>query len=628
MNHEFRKDQFGSINESMKKTITCILLVFGLGAFNVEADASWLIDAERYHVSVHGQNSCQDCHADIADKSLHPDPAEVNKTLPDFYSLEQCTACHEDILEDVNEGTHGGENIADEKAFKFCIGCHDPHYQLSYSDEADQLDLIQPVEKKCNVCHELEKKLPEFSAEDRTCMACHAAVAFDDPQASKKIASFCFNCHAYKNSGDQGLESHALIDTSAYANTPHAEVACSVCHPRAFEFGHRNQPAGDCRQCHLPHDEKVNHDLHGVVACEACHLGEVTPRRDPASRLILWDKTRNPDRITSVHQMVLPEKEKSCESCHVSDNQLGAAAMVLPPKSILCMPCHAATFSVGDGITLSSLVLFILGLVGVGSVWFSGSHGNSIAGSKFSHVAARLFRILVSGRILTITKSLLLDGLLQRRLFRVSRERWLLHALIFYPFVFRFLWGLIGLSASIWWPQWPATWSMVDKNHPWTAFLFDLSGILVFVGVTGMIIRRFHAKSSGSPPGLPAADWPAYALLGGIMIVGFVLEGMRIAMTGSPAGASWAFVGDAVGRMMTGLELTGIYGYVWYLHALLTGAFVVYLPFSRMFHMIMAPVVLALNATDTKLEAGKLEGYEAVKVGILFAYQRPIILAS
>ena len=132
----------------MKKTITCILLVFGLGAFNVVADASWLIDAERYHVSVHGQNSCQDCHADIADKSLHPDPAEVNKTLRNFYREEQCTVCHEDILEDVNEGTHGGENIADEKAFNYCIGCHDPHYQPSYTDDAVKPDMDQSKEIK------------------------------------------------------------------------------------------------------------------------------------------------------------------------------------------------------------------------------------------------------------------------------------------------------------------------------------------------------------------------------------------------------------------------------------------------------------------------------------------------
>jgi nitrate reductase gamma subunit len=73
---------------------------------------------------------------------------------------------------------------------------------------------------------------------------------------------------------------------------------------------------------------------------------------------------------------------------------------------------------------------------------------------------------------------------------------------------------------------------------------------------------------------------------------------MRMAMTGSPDGAPYAFVGDAISRLLAGFELTGIYGYVWYLHAILTGAFIVYLPFSRMFHMIMAPISLAINATS------------------------------
>ena len=118
------------------------------------------------------------------------------------------------------------------------------------------------------------------------------------------------------------------------------------------------------------------------------------------------------------------------------------------------------------------------------------------------------------------------------------------------------------------------------------------------IGVIGMIVRRIQRSSETVAFGLPASDWPAYGLLGGIIIVGFFLEGMRMAMTGSPGGAPYAFVGDAVSRMLTGLELTGVYGYIWYLHAILTGAFVVYLPFSRMFHMIMAPVVMAMNAAS------------------------------
>ena len=40
----------------------------------------------------------------------------------------------------------------------------------------------------------------------------------------------------------------------------------------------------------------------------------------------------------------------------------------------------------------------------------------------------------------------------------------------------------------------------------------------------------------------------ASGLLGAIVVVGFVLEGMRIAMTGYPPGSAYALVGDALSR--------------------------------------------------------------------------------
>jgi nitrate reductase gamma subunit len=95
---------------------------------------------------------------------------------------------------------------------------------------------------------------------------------------------------------------------------------------------------------------------------------------------------------------------------------------------------------------------------------------------------------------------------------------------------------------------------------------------------------------------MPRPDWAANGLLACIVVVGFFLEGMRIAMTGSPSGAEFAFVGYGLSRLFTEMDLTEVYGYVWYAHTILTGAFVAYLPFSRMIHMITVPLALALNA--------------------------------
>jgi predicted CXXCH cytochrome family protein len=577
------------------------------------AQAGWLIDHERFHVSVHGQLSCQECHSDISEKTIHPDPVDVNRTIEDFFQPDQCAACHADVADEIAAGRHAGQAATAWQRFETCIACHDPHYQLRHGDDAARPDLSRPATVKCSLCHDFESRLPDFSDEDRPCLQCHLAVSGDDPQAARKSADLCFQCHGTEKTPGG---SFPLIDAARYASTPHQDVDCLVCHPQAAAFGHGDQVPGDCGRCHLPHDEKVTHDLHAAVSCGACHLNGVDPVRDSESGRIVWRRPHLPNNVSPIHQMQTPPKDASCRSCHTAGNSIGAASMVLPAKSIICMPCHAATLSVGDTVTVLALLLFLAGLVLTGSLWFSG--GDQTAGTrlKLTQSIRAVAGAVFSSRFLSIFNSLILDGLLQRRLFRVSKERWLLHALIFYPFIFRFVWGLWALTASLQWPQWSSTWAMLDKNNPLTAFLFDLSGMMVIVGIIGMIFRKVQKRSQAALSGLPATDWPAYALLGGIMIAGFVLEGMRMAMTGSPEGAPYAFVGDAISRLLTGFELTGIYGYVWYLHAVLTGAFIVYLPFSRMLHMVMAPVVLAMNAANKGREGWKalrLGSWEAIK---------------
>jgi nitrate reductase gamma subunit len=579
----------------MKDLIAAALLTLTLWGMATAAEAGWLIDAERYHVSVHGQLSCQDCHSDISRKIRHPDPAEVNRSLEDFFQPEQCAVCHEDVADEIDAGKHAGQEATPWQRFETCIECHDPHYEIRDIDDTAEQITSRPPKDKCSLCHEFQSALPEFSNEDQQCVGCHLAPAGDNLQAVGKIGEFCFHCHS---AGQRQTGSFPLIEKVRYAATPHQDVNCLACHPQAAKFKHGDQVPGDCGQCHYPHAEKVAHDLHAAVSCGACHLKDVVPVRDPATRHILWRRPSHSDRVSPIHQMEMSRDKDFCRGCHTRGNTVGAAAMVLPAKSIICMPCHAATLSAGDTVTVLSLLLFGAGMIFVGSVWFSGGDRPAGVGHKLMQSVRAASRNVFSRRIWNIIGALILDGLLQRRLFRISKERWLLHALIFYPFIFRFIWGAWALTASLQWPQWPSTWAMLDKNNPLTAFLFDLSGLMVILGVGGMIFRRLQMRSERAFSGLPAADWPAYALLGGIIIAGFVLEGMRMAMTGSPDGAAYAFIGDAIGRLLTGFELTGIYGYIWYLHAVLTGAFIAYLPFSRMLHMIMAPVVLAVNAAE------------------------------
>ena len=175
--------------------LTVFFLVFALGA--VDSRASWLIDQREYHISAHGQTSCQDCHEGIADKTLHPDPSDVNKGRGDFFAPDRCFSCHDEIQSDLKQGRHGRKKIHDPAKYAYCIRCHRPHYQLRLGkDRIAKFKPGIPRQDQCGACHENRTKLPALSAEDEACMACHRAVDPKTPEGKESIQALCFRCHA------------------------------------------------------------------------------------------------------------------------------------------------------------------------------------------------------------------------------------------------------------------------------------------------------------------------------------------------------------------------------------------------------------------------------------------------
>jgi nitrate reductase gamma subunit len=576
----------------MKSITTALLVLASITLSGIAAEGSWLVDARRFHISAHGRSSCQDCHGDVVEQGLHPDPADVNKKLADFFNMGECLSCHDDITDDLGQGLHGSIRVKDPKGYVHCLRCHNPHYQpwLGRGGVAE-----------CGACHEHRLSLPALCPEDEVCMRCHRSVDEEDPQGRERLAGFCFHCHGQTGTKAQRMTGKAvpLIDQRQYQSSPHAGIGCRTCHPQSAQFNHRGQGTRDCHQCHLPHDEKVSHDAHAGVACEACHLKGIKPIRDPESKLVLWKSGPKARETSMIHQMLREDGETLCQRCHFKGNQVGAVSMILPAKSVLCMPCHAATFSVGDTTTILALIVFFVGLIMAASVWLSGSLSDERDLGPFGKAFKLLWngvKCFFSRKIFLLIKAMILDVLFQRRLYRQSGTRWFIHSLIFFPFVFRFFWGLVALTSSIWKPEWSWVWAMLDKNNATTGFLFDVTGSMIILGVVMAFIRGGLRRSS-QLPGLPRQDRVALGLIAGIIAVGFVLEGMRISMTGTPGGAEYSFLGYGLSILLSEAKgLTGLYGYLWYIHAILTGAFFAYLPFSRLLHIILAPVILAMNA--------------------------------
>jgi nitrate reductase gamma subunit len=574
------------------------------------ARASWFVDADRFHVSVHGQISCIDCHVSASQDARHPNPADLGKSLRDFFRTETCTNCHEDIIAKLDSGTHGGKPIVNRQEYNVCIDCHDPHYQLSEKNLAASFDASKPVNQQCGACHKLQTSLPALSLQDEKCMACHGSVDPESADSVRKVSTFCFECHAEESKGKnaEGVSITSIapiIDARSYMSTTHSKLSCLVCHPKSAEFSHPKRDRTRCLTCHWRHHEKIAHDAHLRVSCESCHLAGAIPVKDAASGAILWQIEHRSGKPINVHNMTLKGVAGSCERCHHSGNVVGAAAMILPPKSIICMPCHAATFSAGDIITIGSLLLFVIGLIGLAAVWFSGDVSASDRSTREGGMPkapghARGFFSLT--KTVHALKIILLDVFLQRRLFQQSRTRWFIHALIFFPFVFRFLWGMTALLTSLQMPQSSLPWMLLDKDYPPGALLFDMSGVLILVGII-LAALRWIVVPARDMANVPKQDWLALCLIGITVVMGFVLEGARIAMQGSPPGSEYAFLGRAISKVLAHVSsLPDVYGYIWYLHAIATGAVLSYLPFSHLLHIIMAPVVLGINAVTVSFE--------------------------
>jgi nitrate reductase gamma subunit len=322
--------------------------------------------------------------------------------------------------------------------------------------------------------------------------------------------------------------------------------------------------------------------------------------KDPKTGRIVLKKVKDgvPLKMTS-HRLVDFKDHKACEKCHFKDNRLGAPIRILPAKSLICIGCHSATVSAKDFISIVSLLLFLIGILLTLSYWFQGTVGDPSFSTheKISYVSEKVWQTIFSRRVLTVLKVFVVDILFLRRILKESLSRWSVHSLIYLPFFLRFFIGLILLILSKAFPMSPAVALLLDKNHPVMAFTFDFLGLCIIIGIIGATMRRLQSKPKKALA--TGQDFVVLSLIGAILLTGFIVEGMRILLTGIPASmALSSFLGYPLSSFLNLFPIRWevTYPYGWYLHALLTGALIAYLPFSKMFHILVNPLVFMIKA--------------------------------
>ncbi len=193
-------------------------------------------------------------------------------------------------------------------------------------------------------------------------------------------------------------------------------------------------------------------------------------------------------------------------------------------------------------------------------------------------------------------KNLLRNAVLQLSVWRDAYPG-VIHGLIFFGF-FVLIWGAafdaFQFYSGIHFNGWP---------YLSLSFIFDLFGILAFIGVVLALHRRYILKPDrltykGTPDTKPDDALVLFLILG-IMVTGFLLEGLRIAATGWPSPAEklpyevWSFGGWYVAKAFQGINLASLicaHKAMWWIHTFFALSFIAYLPYSgRMRHMFTSP---------------------------------------
>lgn len=300
-------------------------------------------------------------------------------------------------------------------------------------------------------------------------------------------------------------------------------------------------------------------------------------------------------------------------------------------------------------VHLALLGLFGLELLFILSVWLKARvPGLPAEASRWRKLGAALrftIGIIFSQRIWSLLKALVVDGMVHRRLYRTDLRRWAVHLVVFGSWlvlgVLSILTGVVveilprlGMSPETV-ASTPLFGHLFHADVWWVALLNELLGLVVIAGMLLVIYRRYVQKDPQLRT-LPA-DSIVIGLLTFIALGGFLAESFRLladyttaagAFAPDPTmispeklppmlygawGPQWGFIGYLLASLLGALRLSpgvweAVYNLFFWLHFAMVTALLFYLPFSRFFHVIMSPVIVAYNTMADEQARGTPTG--------------------
>jgi len=297
-------------------------------------------------------------------------------------------------------------------------------------------------------------------------------------------------------------------------------------------------------------------------------------------------------------------------------------------------------------------IVCLIGLFFRLSIWFSQElHLPATpitAGQRFLASMQSMLRTVFSSKVIPIIKSFFVDLLFQKRIFDKSYLRWGAHTLIFFGFTMLLL--MHALDSVITERLFSDYYSTLNPY----LFLRNLFGVMILAGLALAVFRRISLKKQRLKTN--PADWTALIFIAVIIFSGMMLEGSKITsyttyqnmveeygsfdeIESNALEAYWVQKNGLISpnitkpqpdeRVAYGMEVNGdscmechapnssafasfavknvtqsisaaigddqAVTMFWYLHILACFSFLAWLPFSKMFHIVAAPVSLIIK---------------------------------
>ncbi len=241
-------------------------------------------------------------------------------------------------------------------------------------------------------------------------------------------------------------------------------------------------------------------------------------------------------------------------------------------------------------IVLCVSVFFIGTLFNV-MVWMEGKGLVGAPERRFLRLLARIIRLLFSRRFKKIMVVLYKDAIHLPKLKEASVTRWFTHFLILGGFVLMFVLDiLVTISLDLFKYQ-----PMIDESgwaKMWVRdFAFELTGIMMLIGLCIVAVRRFIMRPKMLRTELP--DAASILFLLAVVLGGFIVEAFGIAgnINGHTVNQEYSFFGYALSLLMPS-SWGAYYDQVWLIHGVMSALLIAYIPFSKLFHIIATPIAI------------------------------------